>query len=193
MGKGTYLHHLGVLPSLGGAEQHLLTTSAFPWKPLRAAECICCLVSLLVISHVTAWEIIAPTHPACQTDVRDGDGYICSQIKKQFKTHLLPAVALCPVSFQVLSGRNPFFLNQPYPFLQSSCAVLCLAKPQQQPPGNVARVVQTTLADWDAFAGSPGAVHSTQWGGEDASGWKLEISSSSLFSPEPSNSVVVSA
>lgn len=54
-----------------------------------------------------------------------------------------------------------FFKTQPYPFLQSSCAVLCLAKPQQQPPGYVARVVETTLADWDGFAGSPGAVHST--------------------------------
>lgn len=130
MGKGTYLHHLGVPPSLGGAEQHLLTTSAFPWKPLRAAECICCLVSLLVISHVTAWEIIAPTHPACQTDVRDGDGYICSQIKKQFKTHLLPAVALCPVSFQVLSGRNPFFFKSALPF---PAVFLCCSLPGKAP------------------------------------------------------------
>lgn len=55
----------------------------------------------------------------------------------------------------------PFFLTQHYLFLQSSPAFFCLAKPQQQPPSNVARVVEITLADWDAFAGSPGAVHST--------------------------------
>lgn len=109
---------------------------------------------------------------------------------KHISCQLWPSALL---AFKCSLEEILFFLNQPYPFLQSSCAVLCLAKPQQQPPGNVARVVQTTLADWDAFAGSPGAVHSTQWGGEDASGWKLEISSSSLFSPEPSNSVVVSA
>lgn len=84
MGKGTYLHCLGVPPSLAGAEQPLLTSTALPWQLLRAAQSICSPVSLLVSLHVAAWEIIAPTYPACQTDVRDGDGYICSQIKKQF-------------------------------------------------------------------------------------------------------------
>lgn len=34
-------------------------------------------------------------------------------------------------------------------------------------------------------------LYTVQWGGEDASGWKLEISSSSLFSPGSSNSAVV--
>lgn len=135
MGKWTYLHHLGVPPLLAGAEQHLLTTSALPWKPLRAAEYICCLVSLLVNPHVTAWEIIAPTHPSCQTDVRDGDGCICSQIKKQFKTHPLPAVPLCPVSFQVLSGRNPFlllllFFKSALPF---PAVFLCCSLPGKAP------------------------------------------------------------
>lgn len=99
MGKGTYLHHLGAPPLLAGDEQHLLTASALLWKPLRAAECICCLASPLVSLHITAREIIAPTHAVCLTDVRDGDGYICSQIKKQFKMHPLPAVTLWPVSF----------------------------------------------------------------------------------------------
>lgn len=56
----------------------------------------------------------------------------------------------------------------------------------------MARVVETTLADWDAFAGIQ-VLYTVQWGGEDASGWKLEIASSFPFSPEPSNSVVVSA
>jgi len=47
-GEGGYLYHLGVPPSLTGAEQHPFATSASPWKPLRGAKSICCLVSLLV-------------------------------------------------------------------------------------------------------------------------------------------------
>lgn len=57
--------------------------------------------------------------------------------------HLWPSALLAFKCFL----EEILFLTQSYLFLQSSPAVFGLEKPQQQPPSNVARVEEMTLAD----------------------------------------------